>query len=73
MLYWQDYVKSGCAIAGFHCIFVLQPQKAIGKQDTVTLFSAFQGTGQNCARYGGFHFWENASLDQNLLYNETPL
>ena len=20
ILYWRDYVKSGCAIAGFHCI-----------------------------------------------------
>ena len=23
MLYWRNYVKSGCVIAGFHCILVL--------------------------------------------------
>ena len=21
MLYWRNYVKSGCSIAGFHCIY----------------------------------------------------
>ena len=25
MLYWRNYVKSGCAIAGFHCSIILQP------------------------------------------------
>ena len=25
MLYWRNYAKSGCGIAGFHCISILRP------------------------------------------------